>query len=59
MIEGHATRFDTGVIPIRANTTWRRELSARRELSTAFLASPLQLLYGYPVIRRKAMDASA
>jgi hypothetical protein len=52
MIEGHVSRFDTGVIPIRASTTWRRRLSKRRELSSSLLASPLQLLYGYPVARR-------
>ncbi len=42
----------TGVISIRASTTWRRRLSKRRELSSSLLASPLQLLYGYPVARR-------
>jgi Sulfotransferase family len=52
MVEGHASRFDTGVVPIRASTTWRERLSKRRELTTSLLASPLQLLYGYPVRRR-------
>jgi Sulfotransferase family len=52
MVEGHASRFDTGVVPIRASTTWRERLSSRRELTTALLASPLQLVYGYPVVRR-------
>ena len=52
MVEGHASRFDTGVVPIRASTTWQRGLSTRRELSTTLLASPLQLLYGYPLVRR-------
>jgi hypothetical protein len=52
MIEGHASRFETGIVPIRASTTWRRRLSTRRELSTSLFASPLQLLYGYPVVRR-------
>ena len=51
MVEGHASRFDTGVVPIRASTTWRERLSRRRELMTSLLASPLQLLYGYPVRR--------
>jgi hypothetical protein len=54
MVEGHASRFETGVIPIRASTTWERRLSTRRELVTSLLASPLQLLYGYPVARRPA-----
>jgi hypothetical protein len=52
MVEGHASRFDTGVVPIRASTTWRERLSPRRELTTSLLASPLQLLYGYPLVRR-------
>ena len=52
MVEGHSSRFDTGVIPIRSSTTWQRRLSTRRELSTSLLAWPLQLLYGYPVVRR-------
>ena len=51
MVEGHASRFDTGVVPIRASTAWRERLSRRRELTTSLLASPLQLLYGYPVRR--------
>jgi hypothetical protein len=55
MIEGHASRFETGVVPIRPSTTWRAELSTRRELSTSLFASPLQLLYGYPVARRPAL----
>jgi hypothetical protein len=54
MIEGHASRFETGVVPIRPSTTWRARLSTRRELSTSLFASPLQLLYGYPVARRQA-----
>jgi hypothetical protein len=57
MIEGHASRFDTGVVAIRESTTWRRRLSVRRELSTSLLASPLQLLYGYPVARRRRRPA--
>jgi Sulfotransferase family len=52
MVEGHASRFDTGIVPIRASTTWRERLSPRRELTTSLLASPLQLLYGYPLVRR-------
>jgi hypothetical protein len=52
MVEGHASRFDTGVVPIRASATWRERLSPRRELTTSLLASPLQLLYGYPLVRR-------
>jgi hypothetical protein len=51
MVGGHASRFDTGVVPIRASTAWRERLSRRRELTTSLLASPLQLLYGYPVRR--------
>jgi Sulfotransferase family len=51
MVEGHPSRFDTGVVQIRASTTWRERLSRRRELTTSLLASPLQLLYGYPVRR--------
>jgi hypothetical protein len=58
MIEGHASRFDTGVVGIRANTAWQRRLSTRRELSTVLLALPLQLLYGYPPARRLARAAS-
>lgn len=54
MVEGHSSRFDTGVVPIRASTAWQRRLSRRRELSSSLLASPLQLLYGYPVLRRPA-----
>jgi hypothetical protein len=54
MIEGHISRFDTGVIPIRESTTWRRSLSRRREVSTSLLASPLQLLYGYPFARLRS-----
>jgi hypothetical protein len=57
MIEGHASRFDTGVVAIRESTTWRQRLSVRRELSTSLLASPLQLLYGYPVARRRRRPA--
>ena len=52
MVEGHSSRFDAGVIPIRASTGWHQALSRRRELSGALLASPLQLLYGYPLVRR-------
>ena len=52
MIEGHRSRFDTGVIDIRANTAWQRHLSAQRELTTTLLASPLQLLYRYPLTGR-------
>jgi Sulfotransferase family len=52
MVEGHASRFDTGIVPIRATTTWRERLSKRREVTTSLLASPLQLLYGYSVRRR-------
>jgi Sulfotransferase family len=48
MIEGHRSRFDTGVIDISPNATWQRHLSARRELTTTLFASPLQLLYRYP-----------
>jgi Sulfotransferase family len=51
MVEGHASRFETGVVPIRASTTWHERLSSRRALTTSLLASPLQLLYGYPVRR--------
>jgi Sulfotransferase family len=58
MVEGHASRFDTGVVAIRESTTWRRRLSTRRELSTSLLASPLQLLYGYPVVRRPIRAAA-
>ena len=53
MVEGHSSRFDVGVIPIRANTTWTRRLSTRREISTSLLALPLQLLYRYPIARRR------
>jgi hypothetical protein len=56
IVEGHSSRFDRGVVPIRASTTWRRGLSRRRELSSALLASPLQLLYGYPVVRRRRRE---
>jgi hypothetical protein len=61
MVEGHASRFDTGVIEILLRTTWQHRLSTRRELSTALLASPLQVLYGYPVMRasRRTADAEA
>ena len=52
MIEGHRSRFDTGVIGIRANTAWQQHLSPRREVTTTLLASPLQLLYGYPLVGR-------
>ena len=48
MIEGHRSRFDTGVVAIRASTAWQRRLSTRRALTTSLFASPLQLLYGYP-----------
>jgi hypothetical protein len=61
MVEGHASRFETGVIPIRASTTWESRLSPRRELATSLLAAPLQLLYGYPFARRhrRAAEPSA
>lgn len=52
MIEGHRSRFDTGTIAIRATTTWQRQLSTRRAVATSLFASPLQLLYGYPLARR-------
>ena len=52
MVEGHASRFETGVVPIRASTAWREHLSKRRELTSSLFATPLQLLYGYPVRRR-------
>jgi hypothetical protein len=58
MVEGHASRFDTGVVPIRESTRWRRSLSTRRELSSSLLASPLQLLYGYPPMRRPTRDTA-
>lgn len=58
MIEGHVSRFDTGVIPIRPNRAWQRRLSARRGLSTSLTALPLQLLYRYPMPGRPAKDAS-
>jgi hypothetical protein len=57
MVEGHSSRFDTGVVPIRASTTWERALSPRRELSAALLATPLQLLYGYPLLRRASLSS--
>jgi Sulfotransferase family len=57
MVEGHSSRFDTGVVPIRASTTWERALSPRRELATSLLSSPLQVLYGYPVLRRPGRAA--
>jgi len=57
MIEGHASRFDTGVVAIRESTAWRERLSTHRELSTSLLASPLQLLYGYPLARRSGPAA--
>jgi hypothetical protein len=53
MIEGHRSRFDTGSIAIRANTTWQRQLSARRAAATSLFASPLQLRYGYRPVRRR------
>ena len=53
MVEGHASRFETGIVPIRPSTTWERRLSRRRELSTALFSSPLQLVYGYPAVRRR------
>jgi Sulfotransferase family len=52
MIEGHSSRFETGVIPIRPSTTWQRQLSARRAVATSLCATPLQLLYGYPFAGR-------
>lgn len=52
MVEGHATRFDTGVIAIHPSTAWQRRLSTRRELTTSLLASPLHVLYGYRVVGR-------
>jgi hypothetical protein len=52
MIEGHRSRFETGVIDIRENTAWQRNLSGRREIATTVLASPLQLLYGYSLVGR-------
>jgi len=58
MIEGHTSRFETGVVPIRPSTTWQARLSTHRELSTSLLASPLQLLYGYPVVRRRARNTA-
>ena len=58
MIEGHASRFETGIVPIRRSTSWRTGLSTRRELSTSLFASPLQLVYGYPVARRPARDTA-
>lgn len=57
MVEGHSSRFDTGVVPIRTSTTWERALSPRRELATSLFASPLQLLYGYPVLRRAGLGS--
>ena len=48
MVQGHRTRFDTGVVPIRASTAWQQRLSTRRAVATSVFASPLQLLYGYP-----------
>jgi hypothetical protein len=50
MIEGHRSRFDTGIVAIRASTTWQRQLSPRRAVTTSLFASPLQLLYGYPLV---------
>lgn len=52
MIEGHRSRFDTGVIAIRENTAWQRNLSARRAMTTTLFASPLQRMYGYPFTGR-------
>jgi hypothetical protein len=52
MIEGHRSRFDTGIVAIRASATWQRQLSARRAVTTSLFASPLQLLYGYPLVGR-------
>ena len=47
MIEGHRSRFDTGLVDVRASTAWHDQLSARRAATTSLFASPLQLLYGY------------
>ena len=53
MIGGHGSRFETGIVAIRPSSAWQQRLSRRRELATALFASPLQLLYGYPAVRRK------
>jgi hypothetical protein len=58
MVEGHASRFETGVVPIRPSTRWRTGLSTHRELSTSLFATPLQLVYGYPVARRRARNTA-
>jgi Sulfotransferase family len=52
MIEGHRSRFETGVVSIRASMAWQRQLSARRAVTTSLFASPLQLLYGYSPVGR-------
>jgi Sulfotransferase family len=52
MIEGHRSRFDTGLVDISASTAWREQISARRAATTSLFASPLQLLYGYRPVGR-------
>jgi hypothetical protein len=52
MVEGHASRFQTGVVQISLSTAWRDRLSRRRDLTTSLFALPLQLRYGYSPIRR-------
>lgn len=47
MIEGHASRFDTGTIQIQPSTAWRRRLSKRRAVTSLATASPLRFFYGY------------
>jgi hypothetical protein len=57
MVEGHASRFRTGIVPITPSTAWRERLTRRRDLTTSLFALPLQLAYGYSPRDRAARDA--
>jgi hypothetical protein len=57
MVEGHASRFRTGVVPITPSTAWRDCLTRRRDLTTSLFALPLQLRYGYSSASRTASEA--
>jgi hypothetical protein len=47
-VAGNPLRFRTGVIDIRADDAWRREMPASRQAMLTALTFPSNLIYRYP-----------
>ena len=47
-VGGNPSRFDSGVVAIRRDDSWRQRMSRRQRLAVLGLTWPLFLRYGYP-----------